>query len=305
MVDSMQKNVIERVINSMSLPNGEPSPKLIEEIKKEMREMERKTGTTDQMPDELKDLVKNSGSPSLEQLASVQALLAIHGSDAPAMFDNFLPLIRQVFVYSGAVLPGLRSKKDHTHNSDLTESTLVQTMADAAGSRPPQMSDFEKNLPTSDDLLSAMTALGNVMGGSSGYNPIQMLSNVVGKEKLVQAIDEVMKFPIHFPDLTDDQLVVGEEVALSVGLGFINQQQAIDKFVQSLNEEQKTMISSLQKNVFDALVNSMQTPDGKPTPALVEEIKRQMREMQNRKGNADMMPQEIKDLVTEGSSKPQ
>jgi hypothetical protein len=300
MVDSMQKNVIEKLINAMTLPNGDPSPKLIEEVKKEMREMEQKTGSTEGMPEELKDLVRQTAASSVEQLANVQALIAIHGSDAPATFDNFLPLVRQIVVYSGAVLPGLRSKKDHLHNSDLTESILVQTMADAAGNRP-IASELEKSLPSADDLLSAMVALGNVMGGSSGYNPIQMLANVVGKEKLVSSIDEVMKFPLRFPDLTDEQLVVAEEVALSVGLGFMNQEQAIDKFVQALNEEQKRMIDSLQKNVFEAVINSMQTSDGKPSPALVEEIKSQMREMQNRKGNTDMMPQEIKDIVKEST----
>jgi len=272
--------------------------------KKEMRELEQKTGSTDNMPSELKDLVRQSGSSQVEdQMATIQALVAIHGSDKPAMFDNFLPLIRQVVVYSGAVLPGLKSKKEHSHNSELTELSLVQTMTDAAGSRPSAtpVSDLEKVLPTSEDVLAAVSALGNVMGGSSGYNPIQMLSNVVGKDKLTAAIDEVMKFPLRFPDLTDEELVVAEEVALSVGLGFMNQEQAVDKFVSSLSVEQKAMLDSLQKNVFEMLINSMETPDGKPTPALVEEIKAQMREMQKRKGNTDMMPDEFKDLVKDAA----
>ncbi len=61
------------------------------------------------------------------------------------------------------------------------------------------------------------------------------------------------------------------------------------------------MSNCVFQNVFEAVINSMQTSDGKPSPALVEEIKSQMREMQNRKGNTDMMPQEIKDIVKEST----
>jgi len=297
LVTGIQKDVIEKLMNAMMLPNGDPSPKLIEEIKKEMREME-KTGTANEMPAELRELVN---SPSSDELVHVQALVAIHSAPRDAEFGHLLPLVRQVCVYSGVVLPSLRSKKDNKHNSELTESMLVQTVAEAAGSRPTETSDFEKSLPTSDDMLSAMVAIGNVMGGSSGFNPIQMLSNVVGKENMTRAINEVMMFPLHFPDLNDDQLVVAEEVALSAGLGFINQEQAVDKMVSALTTEQKAMLDSMQKNVFEAIVDAMIGADGNPSPALVEEIKREMREMQQKKGSTDMMPQEFKELVAESS----
>jgi len=58
MINSLEKNVIEKLMNAMTLPNGDPSPALIEEIKSEMREMQTKTGSTSMMPEELVDLVK-------------------------------------------------------------------------------------------------------------------------------------------------------------------------------------------------------------------------------------------------------
>jgi hypothetical protein len=299
MLEKLQTDIMEKLVGSMVLPNGEPSPKLLEEIKKEMREMEKATGNTDQMPSDLKDLVKGHG---IDDVTQIQALVAINGGAPQADFENLLPLVRQVVVYSGAVLPGIRAKKDKHHNSELTDSVLVQTMADAAGSRPSEMSDLEKALPTSDDMLTAMEAIGNVMGGSSGFNPIKLLSNVVGKSNMSRAISDVMLFPLHFPDLTDDQLMVAEEVALSAGLGFMNQEQAVDRFIGALSPEQKTMLDTLQKEVFDTMLDAMVAKDGKPTPALVEEIKSQMREMQKRKGSTDMMPDEIKNIVSDAAT---
>ncbi len=65
---------MEKLIGSMMLPNGDPTPKLIEEIKREMSEMEASTGSTAGMPQELKDLVN---SPPSTSLAQAQALVIL------------------------------------------------------------------------------------------------------------------------------------------------------------------------------------------------------------------------------------
>ncbi len=62
-----------------------------------------------------------------------------------------------------------------------------------------------------------------------------------------QIIHDIMHFPIQFPDLNDTQVIAAEEVVLSVGLGFGNQQQAIDGFIESLSPEQKVLITNIQK----------------------------------------------------------
>jgi hypothetical protein len=174
-----------------------------------------------------------------------QALIALNKNDAPGKFKNFLPLINHVVVYSSAVLPAIRANKEHKHVAELGDAMLVQTIAEAAG-----MSDLEKNLPSSESMLDAVIALGNVMGGSSGYNPVKMLSNVIGKEDMIKMMDEMIQFPLHFPEPNANQLVAAEQVALSVGLGFLDQDVAIQSFLHVLSKEQQAMVDSLEKVPF-------------------------------------------------------
>jgi len=233
-----------------------------------------------------------------ESQAHAQALIAIKPT-GDGKFKDFLPLVNQIVVYTSTVLPVVKAKKEHKKNSELTESILVQTVADATGTK---ISDLEKNLPSAEDMLTAMVAIGNVMGGSSGYNPILMLTNLLGKNETVQMIDELVKFPLRFPDPSEDQLVAAEQVILSVGLGFGNQETSINSFLATMTKEQTEMIDSLQKNVIEKAMSAMMTSEGEPSPALVEEIKRQMREMNQKKGSTDLMPDEFKDLVKQQSN---
>jgi hypothetical protein len=298
LINKLQKDVMDRLLGSMMLPDGSPTPRLIEEIKKEMQRMQYASGNTDAMPSDLKRLVENGAAR--DQLAEAQALVALHETPAvEGAFKDFLPIVRQVVVVGSVVLPGIRSRKEKKHNHDITEQMLVETLADVAKAGP-EASDLEKLLPQGGDVLAALVALGNVMGGSSGYNPMGILTSVVGEDKLSRAISEIMSFPLKFPDLTDEQLVVAEEVALSAGLGFMNQEQALDKFMESLDQNQRMLINSLQHAVFENIVDSMIAEDGRPTSGLVAAIKAQMREMQARKGSTEMMPEELKNLAKAG-----
>jgi len=243
------------------------------------------------MPQELKDLVKGSG-----EKAEIQALLAISTNNkSNQQFKNFIPLVSQIVVYSGAILPSVQAKKMNKHNNELSQSILIQSLAGPSSTQA--QSDLEKSLPTAEDVVEAMISVGKVMGGSSGFNPVQMMTNLLGKEEMKKVVDEVMKFPVRFPDFTDEQLLSAEQVILSAGLGFTNQQSAIDQFLGILSEEQKTMIDSLEKNVIEKLMNSMTLPNGDPSPALIEEIKSEMREMQAKTGSTSMMPEELVKLV--------
>lgn len=212
-----------------------------EKIKHQLEIIKMKTGSTDMKSQSVKNLVQDQ-------------LLLVLNNDAtdPGKFKNFLPLVNQVIVYTGAVLPGIKASKQHKQVHELSEGMLVQTIAEAAGSPPTQssLSDLEKYLPTSADMLDAMTKIGKVMGGNGGFNPIQMMTNIVSENDMKAAIDEVMHFPLRFPDLTESQLAVAEEVVLSVGLGFTNQEQAMETFLAAMNDEQRRMITSLQKVNF-------------------------------------------------------
>jgi hypothetical protein len=243
-----EQDVVEKLVGAMMLPNGDPSLKLIEEIKSEMRDMQTKSGSTENMPQELKDLVIEN-----DHLAQTQALIALNEASLPLKFNQFIPLVNQIVVYSGVVLPGVRAKKEHKLNRELTESLLIETVASAAGTNTTVVSDLEKSLPTSKDMLAAMLAIGTVMGGSSGFNPIQIVSNVVGPDNLTDIIQEIMTFPLRFPDFTEKQFVVAEEVALSVGLGFMDQEQAIQRFEHALEPQQHDMLVSMQKVTLETM----------------------------------------------------
>jgi len=300
LVDDFEKNVFEKLYNSMTTADGKPAPALVEEIKSQMREMEKRTGSTDRMPDELKDLLKesskaNSASSSFEELAHIQSAAAVQSKSAE--LRNLMPLVKQSVIYSSVVLPSAKkfnSKKGF-------DMILMQT--DQASSEP-SLAPLEKYLATPKDSLDAMIAIGKVMGGSSGFNPIQMVTNVVGgNAEMEKIVDEIMKFPFRFPDITENQMVAAENVMMSVGLGFVPQEKAIDQFMDVLTKEQRDMVEHLEKNVFEKLLNALNTPDGEPTRALVEEIKSQMRDMEKKTGSTEQMPEELKELVSKPTSK--
>lgn len=228
-----------------------------------------------------------------------QALIVLGKNGSPGVFKNFLPLVNHAVVFAGAVLPSVKAHKENKHTREFTESMLVQTVASGAGKE--ESSDVEKFIPTGESMLEAMIAIGNVVGGSSGFNPIQMMSNLVGKKEMEASIDEILHFPLRFPDPTNEEIALAEQVVLSVGLGFGDQEDAIQHFINGISKDKREMIEHLEKNVIERVVNAMMLPNGDPTPALIEEIKSQMREMEKRKGNSDMMPEELKEMVARGS----
>jgi alkylhydroperoxidase/carboxymuconolactone decarboxylase family protein YurZ len=317
MIDSLNKNVIEKLSNAMSTPDGEPTPALIEEVKRQMKEMEQKTGSTQMMPEDLKEMVRAADAKaaehketpntqalvsvesSMEEQAKTQALIAIKADSTTGPFTHLLPLVGQVVIYTGAVLPSVRAFKEHKRNSELSASMLVQTVSDAAGDR---FGDVEKFMPTPESMLDAVKKIGKVMGGSSGFNPMTLMTDVVGDEEMKVVIKKIMDFPFKFPDLTEEQLSTAEQVALAAGLGFETQEQAVSQFVASLNETQRSMIMDLKTSVFENMMGAIVKPDGQPTERFVEEIKKQMHDMEQIKGSTEMMPQELKDMVKDADA---
>lgn len=315
MIDKLEKDIVDKLMGSMMTPSGEPSLRLLQEIKREMKEMESRSGSSDQMPQEFKQMILEAAkmNRTVDELVQAQALVAVRGPadlvpeplqkivqsksglhDAemglqslialePASksggFKLLLPLVNQVMIYSGVVLPSLKAKRENKRFDQLKESALLQTIVDAANS---SIYVFEGDLPTASDMLVAMTAIGNVMGSSVGFNPVEIMTNVVGRDNMTAVIDQIVRFPFQFPDLTDAQLSRAESMLLSVGLGFMNQEQALDAFVASLDAKQKSMILSLQESIFGKLIGAMVMPNGQPTPALVEEIKKSMHVVSNK-----------------------
>jgi hypothetical protein len=77
----------------------------------------------------------------------------------------------------------------------------------------------------------------------------------------------------------------------------MNQDDALNAFLATMSDEQRSMIESLEKNVVEKFMGAMMTPDGEPTPRLIEEIKKEMHEMEERTGSTDQFPEELKDIV--------
>jgi hypothetical protein len=276
---------------------GQPSDKMVQEIKKEMHDMEEKTGNSDGMPPEFKMLVEEKEKSvskdvnvNADLLASAQALIALK-PDVSKKFDNLLPLVNQAVLYSTVALPMAKkaeAKKSANFKASLEESALIGLAS----------SNNDLDLPPAKSIREAMVAMGELLSNGNGYNPVVMFQNVLGGEaEMDKWMDTLMKLPTRLPEPTQEEIDGAQNVLLAYGLGFESEEQAIDHFMRTLSPSTREVVEDVQNNVVDKLTNSMINSDGTPSTALVEEIKRQMREMQNRTGNSDMMPEEMKAMV--------
>merc|ERR1719446_989214 len=101
-----------------------------------------------------------------------------------------------------------------------------------------------------------------------------------------------MHLPMRLPEPTQQELDGAQNVLLMYGLGF-----ASEHFESVLSPETRAVVEDVQKNLVDKLLNAMVSDNGQPSTALVEEIKRQMRDLQKNTGTTDDMPAPMKQLV--------
>jgi len=297
MVQKIQTDVFDKMMGALiDEKTGEPSERMVAEIKKEMHDMEEKAGNSDGMPQEFKQLVEQKEkNVNADLLASAQALIALK-PDVSKKFDNLLPLVNQAVLYSTIALPMAKkaeAKKSSNFKASLEESALIGLAS----------SSTELDLPPANTIREAMVSMGELLSNGNGYNPVVLFENVLGGEaEMDKWMDTLMKLPTRLPEPTQEEVDGAQNVLLMYGLGFESEEQAIDHFMKTLTPETRAVVEDVQNNVVDKLTNAMMNSDGTPSTALVEEIKRQMREMQNRTGNTDMMPAEIKAIVAPPSA---
>merc|ERR1712023_213070 len=224
-----------------------------------------------------------------ELLAGAQALIALK-PDVTGQFKNFIPLVNQVVMYSTVALPMANKAKaagQEKVDPRIGESALLG-LADAAN---------DDMLPSAKAVREAMTAIGELLSNGNGYNPVVMMTNVMGGDvEMDKWMDSLMHLPKRLPEPTKKEIEGAENVLLMYGLGFESEEEAIAQFENVLTPETRNVVQDVQKNLVEKLINAMVDEKGNPSAALVEEIKRQMREMQNRVGNTDMMPEPLKEI---------
>jgi len=188
-------------------------------------------------------------------------------------FKHFLPFLSEIVTYTGAIIPTAMAKK-HKHSQEF--EALLQTHSQAAknGSDP-----FDRTL-TSNQTVELMMGMGKKAQQLVGYNPIEFMTDLIGKDGLVQAVDVITQFGDQFPDtVTEKQVQDAEMMVLTLGVYGADSEKnvkATEEFMQELTPKQNELIQKLQHDVIEKVVNAMINADGTPTQALIDETEKQL-----------------------------
>jgi hypothetical protein len=192
-------------------------------------------------------------------------------------FKDFLPLVNEIVTYTAAIFPAAMTNK-HKHSHEF--ETLIQTNSATAkkGGNP-----FDQQMNTTQ-TIDMMMEMGNKAQLLVGYNPMQFLVELIGKDELVSTIDLVTKFAAEFPNsVTDDQVQDAEMMLLTLGVYGPDSEKnvkATEDFMKSLTPQQSSLLTSLQHQVLDKIVNVMMNPDGTPSKALIQETEKQLEQIE-------------------------
>eukprot|EP00299_Pterocystis_sp_00344_P007889 c2764_g1_i1.p1 GENE.c2764_g1_i1~~c2764_g1_i1.p1 ORF type:complete len:247 (-),score=69.41 c2764_g1_i1:41-781(-) len=207
----------------------------------------------------------------------VAAVLALPTASTPkSQMANFLPLVSEIISFTGAVIPTAMTKKfKHSHDFE----ALVQMSAQSNNAPNP----FER-VPDGKYTVDMMIAMGDKIKPLVGYNPMDIVTNLLGKDGFAEIVNNVTKFATEFPDtVTEDQVQHAEMVLLTLGVfgpDSAANMNATQSFMQSLTAEQSKMMFDLEHSVLERLMNAMVNADGTPSQALVDEMEREMKAME-------------------------
>merc|ERR1711959_312560 len=95
---------------------------------------------------------------------------------------TFFPFVSEIVAYTGAVIPTALSKK-HKHSHDF--EMLVQT---SAKSHEDGLSAFDR-APDAAHTLEEMNGMGEKVQMLVGYNPVEFMTDLLGKEGTVEMIE--------------------------------------------------------------------------------------------------------------------
>merc|ERR1712048_164166 len=198
----------------------------------------------------------------------------------PNDFKAFLPFVSHIITYTAAVVPTAMSPK-HSHSDEF--SLLLQTEADGNVTSDSKL-PFNR-IPDAEHTAAMMEEMGRKASAFTGYNPIEMMSDLLGKDGMTEVVSNVTMFETKFPDtVTQGQVEKAEMMLITMGVFGPDSEankNATENFMGSLSDVQLELIYSLNQNVLDRITNVIIDPTtGEPTEAMVNETEKMIHQME-------------------------
>merc|ERR1712048_935505 len=164
------------------------------------------------------------------------AVMSLPVDKTPNDFKAFLPFVSQIVTYTGAIIPTAMSAK-YKHSDEF--NMLIQTHSS-------KIDGPQNRLPDPEHTVELMNKMGQKASVFTGYNPVEMMSDLLGKDGMTEVVANITLFESEFPETVN--------------------QNATENFMGSLSDHQLELIHSLNQNVLDRISNVMVDPTtGQPT----------------------------------------
>merc|ERR1712110_20097 len=222
-----------------------------------------------------------AGGKMTMRVFTVSSLLAvgvmcIPVDKKPSDFKAFLPFVSQIVTYTAAVVPTAMSAK-HKHSDEF--QMLIETHASGTAD------EAYKRLPDPQHTVKMMKEMGEKAATFTGYNPIEMMSDLLTDQGMTEVVANVTLFESEFPaTINQGQVEKAEMMLITMGVFGPDSEankNATENFMGSLSDEQLKMIHSLNQNVLDRISAVMVDPTtGEPTPAFVNETEKMIKQME-------------------------
>eukprot|EP00301_Raphidiophrys_heterophryoidea_P013251 c2061_g1_i1.p1 GENE.c2061_g1_i1~~c2061_g1_i1.p1 ORF type:complete len:277 (+),score=99.18 c2061_g1_i1:125-832(+) len=191
--------------------------------------------------------------------------------------ENFLPLVCEIVTYAAAIVPTALTPR-HSHSAQF--DALLQTSSLSGHNS----TTAYENLKSANSTVEEMMGMGRQIEGLLGYNPMDMMTDLIGKDGLVEVVDNITMFSKEFPDtVSEEQVQFAEMMILTLGVFGPDSSanaNATEKFLGSLSHTQSDMLFKLQHNVLERLMSVMSNPDGTPSQKLIDETELQMHKLE-------------------------
>merc|ERR1712110_703994 len=211
--------------------------------------------------------------------ACAMAVCSLPVEKKPNDFKAFLPFVSQIVTYTGAIIPTAMSSK-HKHSDEF--NMLLQTTQSSTDNA----AELGVNrMPDPEYTVKVMEEMGKKASTFTGYNPVEMMSDLLGKEGMTEVVLNVTMFETKFPDtVTQGQVEKAEMMLITMGVFGPDSEankNATENFMGSLSDTQLELIHSLNQNVLDRISDVMVDPKtGQPTELMVNETDKMIRQME-------------------------
>merc|ERR1711981_1177128 len=203
------------------------------------------------------------------------AAMSLPVDKTPNDFKAFLPFVSQIVTYTGAIIPTAMSAK-YKHSDEF--NMLIQTHSS-------KIDGPQNRLPNPEHTVELMNKMGQKASVFTGYNPVEMMSDLLGKDGMTEVVANITLFESEFPEtVNQNQVELAELMLITMGVFGPDSEankNATENFMGSLSDVQLELIHSLDQNVLDRISAVMVDPTtGEPTEAMVNETEKMIHQME-------------------------